>query len=190
MHPSTPQQTAKTLPHELLTPRLCLRRARVSDAESVFATYARDPEVTRYLLFRPDQSLDEVRAFLEKADEAWDQGKAATWAIMLRGGELIGMLDLRLEPEANLGYVLARRYWNRGFTTEAVRAVIAAAFHQESIHRVWAVCEVHNTPSARVMEKAGMRLEGRLEHHLVFPNLGEEPRDVYRYGISREEWKE
>jgi ribosomal-protein-alanine N-acetyltransferase len=183
VHPQMP-------PEEILTPRLLLRRARVSDAETIFATYGRDPEVTRYLLFRPDQTLEEIRAFLEKTNDAWNQGKAVTWAITLKEGDLIGMLDLRLEAEGNLGYVLARPYWNRGLTTEAVRAVIAAAFRQGEIHRVWAVCEVNNTPSARVMEKAGMRLEGRLERHLVFPNLGEEPRDVYRYGISSEEWKE
>jgi RimJ/RimL family protein N-acetyltransferase len=184
------QPLHRTLPEELDTPRLRLRRARVADAENVFVTYARDPEVARFVLFRPDQTLQDIQDFLEKADHAWNSGSAATWAMTLKPErELIGMVDLRLEREANLGFVLARAYWNRGLTTEAVRAVITCAFQQPDIRCVWAICEVNNAASARVMEKAGMIREGRLERHLVFPNLGEEPRAVYRYGIVREEWK-
>ncbi len=180
----------RTLPGELDTPRLRLRRPCVTDAEEVYRTYACDREVSRFVLFRPDQTLQDVRHFLEMAAQAWEKGTAATWAMTLKSsGELIGMVDLRLEVEANLGYVLARKYWNRGLTTEAVRAVVACAFHQGDIQRVWAVCEVNNTASARVMEKAGMICEGKLVRYLVFPNLGEEPRDVYRYGIAREEWR-
>jgi RimJ/RimL family protein N-acetyltransferase len=180
----------RRLPEELETPRLLLRRARVTDAERVYVTYACDPEVARFVLFRPDQTLQDVHEFLEKAEHAWDAGIAATWAITLKPEhKLIGMVDLRFESEANLGYVLARTYWNHGLTTEAVRAVINCAFEMPDIHRVWAICEVSNTASVRVLEKVGMIREGRLERHLVFPNLGEEPRAVYRYGIAREEWK-
>lgn len=177
-------------PEGLDTPRLHLRRPAVTDAEEVFHTYARDPEVSRYVLFKPDQTLEDVRLFLERAGHAWNAGTVATWAITLKpAGELIGMVDLRLDVDANLGYVLARKFWNQGLTTEAVRAVIDCAFDQPDITRVWAVCEVNNTASARVMEKAGMICEGLLTGHLVFPNLGGEPRDVFRYSISRKEWK-
>ncbi len=185
-----PDQTSpRRLPEEIETARLRLRRASVTDAETVFRTYARDPEVSRFVLFRPDQTLEDVRQFLERAELAWDAGTGATWAITLKETrELIGMIDLRVEEEANLGYVLARQFWNRGITTEAVRAVIASAFRQPAIRGVWAVCEVNNTASARVLEKSGMVFEGRLERHLVFPNLGEEPRDVFKYSIGREQW--
>lgn len=187
---TTEQPVRQTLPQEIDTPRMRLRRASVRDAETVYRTYACDPDVTRYVLFRPDQTLQDVRQFLEKTGEAWDAGTGATWAITLKAtGDLIGMIDLRLEADANLGYVLARQFWNRGLTTEAVRAVIACAFGLPDIHRVWAVCEVNNTASARVMEKAGMVCEGRLERHMVFPNLGEEPRDVFKFTAAREEWK-
>jgi RimJ/RimL family protein N-acetyltransferase len=183
-------QGVLTLPEELDTPRMLLRRARVTDAEAVYSTYACDPEVTRYVLFRPDQTLKNVQDFLEKAEQAWTLGSSATWAMTLKPrGEMLGMIDLRLEPEANLGYVLAREYWNRGLTTEAVRAVIACAFRLPGVHRVWAICEVNNAASARVLEKAGMIREARLERHIVFPNLGDEPRAVYRYAINREAWR-
>jgi RimJ/RimL family protein N-acetyltransferase len=173
-------------PDVIETPRLLLRKPLLDDAVIIHTGYASDPEVTRYLLFRPDQSLNEVEDFLKRTLVSWARGSSATWAITLRtDGSLIGMIDLRLEGEANLGYVLARRYWNLGLMTEAVRGVVDWALSQETIHRVWAVCEVDNLASARVLEKAGFQFEARLERWMVFPNLGEVPRDCLRYGIGR-----
>ncbi len=187
----TTEQTVRTaVPEEIETPRMRLRRASPADAEAIYETYARDPEVARFVLFKPDQTLEDVQWFLQKSVEAWEAGTGASWVMTLKpGGELVGMIDLRIEAEANLGYVLARRFWNRGLATEAVRAVIACAFRRPDIHRVWAVCEVNNTASVRVLEKSGMICEGKLERHMVFPNLGAEPRDVLKYGIAREDWK-
>lgn len=58
---------------------------------------------------------------------------------------------------ADLGYVLNRAYWNRGFVTEATRAILDVAFSVLKLHRVIATCDTRNGASARVMEKAGMR---------------------------------
>src|SRR5512135_1569926 len=126
---TTDESGGTTLPEEIETPRMRLRRACPADAERIFQTYACDPEVARFVLFRPDQTLEDVRRFLQKAWDAWEAGTGASWAITLKpGGELVGMIDLRIEAEANLGYILARQFWNRGLTTEAVRAVIDFAF--------------------------------------------------------------
>lgn len=178
-----------TPPPDLLeTHRLNLRKPLLTDALLIYATYSRDPEVSRYLLWRSDQTLENIEEFLMRALQSWERRTAATWAVVLReNNSLIGMIDLRLEGEANLGYVLARPYWNRGLMTEAVRAIVNWALSQEQIHRVWAVCEVHNTASARVLEKAGFRREATLERWMVFPNLGELPRDCHRYGRTKEE---
>jgi ribosomal-protein-alanine N-acetyltransferase len=80
-----------------------------------------------------------------------------------------------------LGYVLARRWWGQGFATEAAEAVVAWALAQEEVHRVWAVCDVDNVASARVLEKIGMHREGRLASWAVMPNLGGVPRDCWCY---------
>jgi RimJ/RimL family protein N-acetyltransferase len=172
-------------PEIIETQRLILRKPQRNDAPRIFASYATDPEVTRYLLFRPDQTLQDVEKFIERTLAGWGQGTSAAWVIVLRPENvLLGMIDLRLEGEANLGYVLARPYWNQGFMTEAVRAVVDWALGQERIHRVWAVCEVENLASARVLEKAGFQREGLLKEWMVFPNLGERPRDCFQYGIA------
>jgi RimJ/RimL family protein N-acetyltransferase len=100
--------------------------------------------------------------------------------------QVIGMMIARAAEEKwELGYVLARPYWGRGYMTEALRALIAWALKQKSIFRVWAVCDVDNIASARVMEKAGMQREGRLKRWSVHPNLSPEPRDSYCYAIVK-----
>jgi RimJ/RimL family protein N-acetyltransferase len=184
--PAGQEQPASPFPDILETARLVLRKPRLDDVDRIASTYAKDPEVTRYILFRPDQTAFEIEAFLHKALAAWDRGSVATWGITIRETRaLIGMIDLRIEAEANLGYVIDRPYWNLGLMTEAVRCVTHWAFTQEGIHRVWAVCEVNNAASARVLEKAGFVRMALLTKHLVFPNLGDQPRDCYRYDLFR-----
>jgi RimJ/RimL family protein N-acetyltransferase len=84
-----------------------------------------------------------------------------------------------------LGYVLARSQWNQGYMTEAVKAVTGWALAQPEIYRVWAVCDVDNVVSARVLEKAGMRREGLMRRWSVHPNISPEPRDSYCYSVTK-----
>lgn len=173
-------------PLRLETDRLVLRKPLPSDAGPIFGGYARDPEVTRYLAFRQNQTIDDVEEFLRRALDGWESGTVLTWTITLKpGGWLIGMIDVRLETHANVGYVLAREHWNRGYMTEALRAVIAWALEQPEIYRLWAVCDVENAASARVMEKVGMECEGILRRWMVLPNRSDLPRDCYCYSIVR-----
>lgn len=63
---------------------------------------------------------------------------------------------------AEIGYWLGRAYWNRGIATEAVRATAEYAFSTFDLARLEAVVYEWNPASARVLEKAGFELEGRL----------------------------
>ena len=87
--------------------------------------------------------------------------------------------------KADIGYVLAKPYWGRGLMTEAVRAVVDLAFTDPQIHRVWAVCDIDNTASARVLEKSGMTREGVLRRWTIHPNVSDLPRDVLCYSRVR-----
>jgi len=174
------------IPTELTTERLVLRKPVREDVRVIYDGYARDPEVIRYLAFRGGQTVEDVEKFVERALHGWDAGTMLTWAITLKpGGTLIGMIDVRLESHANVGYVLARDHWNLGYMTEALRAVVRWAIDQPEIFRLWAVCDVENTASARVMEKAGMEREGILRRWMVLPNRSDLPRDCYCYSIVR-----
>lgn len=174
------------LPLELETQRLILRKPVPEDVLPIYQGYVRDPEVIRYLAFRGGQTLDDVEAFVKRAVSGWEAGTILTWAITLKpAATLIGMIDVRLESHANVGYVLAREYWNHGYMTEALRAVVRWAMEQPEIFRLWAVCDVENVASARVMEKAGMEREGTLRRWMILPNRSDLPRDCYCYSIVR-----
>jgi RimJ/RimL family protein N-acetyltransferase len=176
-----------TKPQTLKTERLKLRKVKLSDAEAIFRQYAQDPEVTRYVSWRAHHSLDETREYVRMCLLAWDVGKAYHWAIeRLEDKQVIGMVIARIVGEKwELGFVLARAYWGKGYMTEAVRGLVAWALKQKEIYRVWAVCDTDNVASARVMEKAGMQREGTLRRWSVHPNLSLEPRDSYCYAIVK-----
>ena len=70
--------------------------------------------------------------------------------------------------------------------TEAMKAVMDWALRRGDVYRVWAVCDIDNLASARVMEKAGMQREGVLKRWSVHPNISAEPRDSYCYAVVKD----
>jgi ribosomal-protein-alanine N-acetyltransferase len=176
-------------PETLITDRLILRRPQLTDAAALFEEYCQDPDVTKYLIWRPHRDLTETLDFLTGCLARWESGEELTWGITQKGTDrVIGMIACRLRGHAaDLGYVLARQYWNRGYVTEAVRAVVAWVGHLESIFHVWAVCDTANGASAWVLEKVGMTREGVLRRWLVHPNVSAEPQDCFVYAKVRGE---
>lgn len=175
-------------PREMMeTQRLILRRPRPEDAPPIFERYHRDTEVSRYLQWRPASVIDQTNTFLERCQGAWDSGETFPLVITPKDDDRpIGMIELRPRGHSvDIGYVLARAYWNRGYMTEAVCTVVDWALNQPGVYRVWAVCDVENTASARVLEKAGFQREGILRRWLIHPNVSSEPRDCFCYAIVR-----
>ena len=174
-------------PERFETERLVLRMPCMTDAEAIFDGYATDPEVTRYMTWRPHESIEDTRAFLEIAIADWSGDRSFGYAITMRGAdECLGMVGLNLgDYNAEVGYVLAREYWCQGIVTEAAQALVEWAMAQPTIYRVWAICDVDNPASARVMEKVGMEREGILRRRIMHPNVSDEPRDCLCYSIVK-----
>lgn len=116
--------------------------------------------------------------------DAFQAKKGAVFAITLREtGELVGAVGLKLEPEhtrAELGYWIGKTFWNHGYATEAARRVVQFGFQALGLHRIYARAFVRNPASRRVLEKIGMRYEGRLRDH--FLKWGE-PLDLDMFGL-------
>lgn len=173
-------------PAEIKTERLMLRKLCQSDAKAIFDVYAQDPEVTRFLTWQPHHCIKQTRAFLTEKEKGWDKAEEFTWAAWLDGCGLIGDISLRINDfKVNIGYVLARAHWNRGYATEIVKTMVAWCLSQSRIYRVWAVCDVKNAASARVLEKAGMQKEGVLRRWILHPGMSGEPRDCYCYSVVK-----
>lgn len=173
-------------PRLIKTRRLTLRPFTLRDAPAVFKSYAQDPEVTRFLYWQPHKSVSETRAFLETCRQSWKTGDEFIWAMTTRTGALVGSIGLILKGcKAEVGYVIARHCWGRGYATEAARTVVRWALAQPDTWRVWATCDADNRASARVLEKAGMQLEGVLRNWIIRPQLGPAPRDALCYSLVK-----
>lgn len=175
------------LPDTLTTARLLLRGPRLSDAPAIFAGYAQEARVTRFLVWTPHRDESDTRAFLTLAEGLWRDGVRMPYVLTERGrDEAIGMLEARVAGSmVDVGYVLGPAHWGKGYMPEAVRAVAEAALAHPALFRVQATCDVENVPSQRTLEKAGFAREGRLERYTVHPNVSPEPRPCYMYAVAR-----
>lgn len=174
-------------PGRFETSRLRLRRPTLDDAEAIF-DYASDPKVTRFLVFITHREVETVRTFLRELLEAMAKGNRYAWAITLpKDDRPIGMFEFRIHgTHAEFGYVLSRRHWGNGYMSEAIQPILDWALQQDEIYRVWALCDVENQQSARVLEKLGLTLEGVLRKRIVHPNISSVPRDSRCYSRVKE----
>ena len=174
-------------PEEFETPRLRLRAPVPDDAVAVFEQYAQDADVAKYMTWKPHRHISEARDFLNRCISVWQDGSAFVWVVIRKeDDQLLGMVEIRVrEFKADIGYVLAKAYWGKGYMPEAAQAVVNWAMAQDEIYRVWAVCDVDNKASARVMEKVGMQKEGVLKRWIMHPNISNEPRDCLCYALVK-----
>jgi RimJ/RimL family protein N-acetyltransferase len=165
----------------LATERLILRQFRQSDFDA-FAAMLADPEVMRYV--GPVMTREQAWRQLALMAGHWQLLGYGFWAIEERGGgELIGRVGCwRPEgwPGFEVGWLLRRDRWGRGYATEGGRAAMAHAFRELNQPRVVSVIHPDNESSIRVALKLGERYEGPCE--LAGLKLSV-------YGISRAEWE-
>ena len=149
---------------QLETERLILRPMRVSDAPAMFE-YAKDPDVTRYLLWRPHPDVDHTRSYLEYLAGRYRIGMHYEWAVILKEEDrMIGTCGFCAvdcpHNRGEIGYVLNPKYRGKGIMPEAVRRVLRFGFDMMGLHRIEARYMIGNDASRRVMEKVGMQFEG------------------------------
>jgi RimJ/RimL family protein N-acetyltransferase len=180
MPPITPPRA----PEQVETARLRLRRPRAADADAIFTRYSGDPQVTRLVGWPRHQHAAAARAFVEWSDGEWTRWPAGAYLIEEREtGALLGSTGLLFETpyRASTGYVLAVDAWGKGYATEALHAMVGVA-RESHVRRLYALCHHEHRASARVLEKCGFTLEGRLRAYAEFPNLAAgEPQDVLCY---------
>ncbi len=176
------------MPERFDTERLKLRTPVHSDAVPIFEQYAQDTEVTKYLTWQPHKNIDETKQFLQRCVDVWKQGLAFPYSIIRKiDQKFLGMIEM-VDVDTNginIGYVLAKQYWGNGYAAEALKIIIDWGLQQKDIYRIWAVCDVGNPASARVLEKAGMQKEGILRKWIKLVNISQIPRDCHCYSIVK-----
>ena len=146
----------------LETERLVLRPFEPGDAEAMFANWARDPAVTRYLRWEAHPDTAETRRVLADWAAAYARPDFYNWGIVRRAdGVLMGAIgvcpaeDAALPPEP--GYALGRAFWGRGYATEALQAVTDYMFRSEGLDALSCCHAMENPASGRVMCHVGFQ---------------------------------
>jgi len=170
----------------LSTLRLTLRPVALSDAPR-FVECRRDPRVVGPAGMASAWTPTAARKFIRSAQADMrksGQRRLAFSIVLRRGGAWIGTISLRWAHAGmgELGYFLLPPYWGKGYATEAVKRLVRLAFKKFGAHRVQATTWVKNSGSARVLEKAGFRREGRLRGYLARKG---EVRDEFMFGITQ-----
>ena len=143
----------------LETERLYLRPFKASDAEDMFAAWASDEEVTKYLTWNAHKSVDVTRSVLNGWIAEYSKPERLNFAIVLKdGNKLIGGIDvvgyIGEKGTPVIGYCLSRKFWNKGIMTEACKRVLEYLFSlgYDEV-RIDAFNE--NAGSNRVIQKCG-----------------------------------
>ena len=148
----------------LTTDRLILRPFRKGDAVMMYHNWTSDENVARYCHWSKHENLDTTVWLLNMYLDEAGSGFEYRWAITEKGNdEPIGSIDVvRIidnNKTAEIGYVLSKKHWGKGYVTEAFKAVINELFCN-GFTKIKAAHHVDNPASGRVMEKCGMTFVG------------------------------
>ena len=185
------------------TERLLLRPLESTDAPDV-QQLAGDREVASTTRDIPHPYEDGVaEAWITACQDEIASGDLVNFAITLRSdGSFLGVIGLHLNTNAGdkngdaarrdankkaaeLSYWVGRPFWDQGYATEAVKAVLRHGLTELGLDRVYAAHFTRNPASGRVMQKAGMHHEGFLKAHTEKWGKFE---DLELYGITSEQF--
>ena len=189
-------------PEAIETERLHLvrfSRDRV-DLDAVHEALARDEQTERELAHvnkSPDDTLKETWDRFVDAEQQWDEGEKARYALFLRNsedaGEFAGMAALTPHWDrrsARFSLVLKERFWGQGYAGERAIAFMRLAFDCLDLDLVSTGYFEGNENSRKAIEKyvdrVGGQYEGRLRNWVPH---GDEVLDLHRYTVTREQWE-
>ena len=171
-------------------PLLTLRPVQAKDLSLYYELYS-DPLVMRYTLFDASKNLEAyLPYFLQTLEDCSRLEKLLyEYVAELSGTTAIGMCNIKLSKTdpggAEIGYMLLRQHWYRGYATIMARELLRIGFSELGARRIAASCNANNLASERVMQHCGMHQEARLKA-VRFKNG--EWQDELRYAITNEEW--
>lgn len=170
----------------IATARLRLRPPAKADIPHV-QRYAMREDFYRYMdMERP--TPEGVAKYLKDAIAAWERPAAAELVLAIEpeaGGRLAGLVRIRIEADeencASVGFHLDRDFQGRGYASEALRETVRIGFDEAGLRRIRAEVDTRNRKSCRVLERAGLRLERRMEG---FRSVRGTVTDWYLYALT------
>jgi len=172
----------RRLAYPLRSDRLLLRPYLEDDLSALFAVFG-DPEVMRFVGGGARTREQTATVIAQASDHEREHG-FSVWAMIERAtGKLVGECGLNLldgtGPRVEVGYVLGRAFWGRGYATEGARESLRAGFADLGLCAIAAVADPRNFASLHVIDKLGMRYVGAEWHYGA---------DLATYELTREVW--
>lgn len=167
-----------------------IRQIKKSDAQSI-QKYANDKKVSKFVPPIPSPySIEEAYRWVKYTQKKLREKSEYHFGIAgIDNDEIIGMVGLRAvnkqDKNAEIGCWLGKRFWNKGYTSEAINLMLGFAFSNLRLHRVYAIVQEANMASYRVLEKNNLVREGTWREASRMQN---KYYDVYGYGILKSEY--
>lgn len=160
------------------TERLILRKMDGGDADAVYAMRS-DAEIMRFI--REPQNRRETDSWIKLVSSRWQDEKIGLGAVLEKSSKKFigwcGLWRLIETGETEIGYALDKKFWRKGYATEAAARYLQYGFEELNLEKIVAVARPENKASRRVMERLGMTLDGIGEFY---------GRDLVHYSIFQE----
>lgn len=145
----------------LETDRLILRKIELEDYKKAYKNWCSDPEVPKYLPWEPHTNEEVTKNLYESWINEYNDPFKFRWIVIEKvSNEPIGTIDVvnfkERDSRAEIGYCYGKKWWGKGYGTEALKVVIDYLLNEVEIEMIIAGHEISNPASGRVMEKAGM----------------------------------
>ena len=175
---------------EIKTERLILGKVSPNDIPKIVA-YAGNIKVAESTLNIPHPyDEDDAVFWINSAALGFKNKSQFTFAIRDKSThDFLGGIGLKIEPRfdrAAVGYWIAESFWNKGYTTEALEAILKFGFDELQLNKIYATHLIENPASGKVMIKNGMIKEGELKDHT---KKGNRYRSLIQYRMTRDEFE-
>lgn len=148
---------------KLETDRLLLREIHEEDTEDIFNCWMQDEDVSRYMWWKASDDINDVKEFVEFEKNNLENDKWNRWIIVLKEtDEIIGTCLIFFNDDENywdISYNLGKKFWGKGYVTEAMTEVMRYAVEVMGIKEIATTYAVDNHASARVLEKLNFKNE-------------------------------
>ena len=179
---------------QLFTERLLIRDHLPDDLQD-YHELVSDEKAMFYLPFLKTMDLESSRNSLQKIiDDANSNSRKIFmfWVEDIAAKEYIGeagyhvMMDTAHGKMATIEYFIKEKFWNNGYTSEAMKRIMEFAFTENNVFRFIGQCFRENAGSEAVMKKCGMVKEGEFQ---MFALQGDQLKDSVQYRILKSEWE-
>lgn len=175
----------------LETDRLMLREIKLDDGPEMLENWASDDKMTSYMSWSSHKNLKETRAVIHKWVEKYSRPLGFNWVIQIKETkELIGNIEVistnASQQLCQVAFCIGSKWWNRGYTTEALKPVLKFLLNDVGFYVVEAQYLAENPAAGKVLMKAGMTKDGVMRKRYMGKNRPMEL-VMIRYSVTANE---